>query len=453
MTDSRRPRTKNDVQDAADELRRQAEKRLDELSTAVEAADVPEGVAEVVHELRVHQIELEMQNEELRRAQLELDDQRQKYFELFDLAPVGYLTLSTEGIVGDANFTAARLLGVERSRLVGQPFSRFIVAPDQDVYYRHIKRFDQTEQPQTCELRLRRAEDTAKGDATPRSFWAHLDGHPRRIADDDALWCWLTFSDIDERVAAEEEIRRLNEVLELRVLERTRDLEASNRELEAFVYSAAHDLRSPLRAIDGFSQIVVEDASERLNEPDKENLQRVRVAAERMGKLIDHLIELSRTALGDMLTGEVDLSAMATEVLADLQSAAPERCVETVVEPSLTVTADPALLQVVLMNLLGNAWKFTSRHGTARIEVGAADLDGERVFYVRDDGAGFEAGKAEHLFDAFQRLHTADEFPGDGIGLATVRRLITRHGGRVWAEAEVEKGATFFFTLPVSAGA
>jgi len=179
-----------------------------------------------------------------------------------------------------------------------------------------------------------------------------------------------------------------------------------------------------------------------------EHLQRVRAAAQRMGQLIDDLLGLSRAARRDLLREQMDLSALATSVLVDLRSEAPERRVESVVQPDLVVDADATLLRVILTNLLSNAWKFTSKHEMARIEVGVIDTDGKRAFFVRDDGAGFDERYAEHLFGAFQRLHTADEFEGDGIGLATVQRLVARHGGRVWAQAEVEKGATFFFTLP-----
>src|SRR5450759_4171887 len=423
MAAAKRPRKKKAAPSAADELRRQAEERLDRLSAAA-ASPVPADVAAVVHDLRVHQIELEMQNEELRRARLELEEQRAKYFELFDLAPVGYLTLSDESIVGDANLTAALLLGVERQLLVGQPFSAFVFAPDRDVYYQHQRMLQQTGEPQTCERR------------------------PQRVADGDPLFCWMTFTDIDAQVTVAEEIRRLNDGLEQCVVGRTAELEAANKELEAFVYSVSHDLRAPLRAIDGFSQMVVEDAAERLDATDVEHLQRVRAAAGRMGLLIDDLLGLSRAARKDLLRESVDLSAMATSVLVDLRSEAPERRVEAVVQPDLVVDADATLLRVILTNLLTNAWKFTSRHETARIEVGVADTDGERAFFVKDDGAGFDMREAEHLFGAFQRLHTTDEFEGDGIGLATVQRLVARHGGRAWAEAEVEKGATLSFTLP-----
>ncbi len=258
--------------------------------------------------------------------------------------------------------------------------------------------------------------------------------------------------DVTEREQAAEDIRRLNAELEERVRARTVQLDAANKELETFAYSVSHDLRAPLRAIDGFSAMVLEDAGDRLEEQDLEHLERVRAAAERMAALIDALLGLSRASRHEMHFEEVDVSGLAEQVIAELREAAPGRCVETIVGSGMRAKTDAVLLRAILANLLSNAWKYTGRHDTARIEVGVTGVAGESAFFVSDDGAGFDMEAAQHLFGPFQRYHGSDDFPGDGIGLATVQRLVARLGGRVWAEAEVEKGATFYFTLPDPTG-
>jgi PAS domain S-box-containing protein len=257
----------------------------------------------------------------------------------------------------------------------------------------------------------------------------------------------LVAIDVTGRRDAERELAEMNVDLEWRVLERTLQLEGANKELEAFSYSASHDLRAPLRALDGFSLALLEDYGEQLDDTGKDYLARLRAAAQRMGQLIDDLLMLSRVTRREMVREKVDLSALARDILADLREAESERAVDAAVADGLLANGDPALLRIVLQNLLANAWKFTSRKPEAHIEVGVDRRDGVAAYYVRDDGAGFDATYVDKLFTPFQRLHAAAEFPGTGIGLATVKRIVRRHGGTVWAEGAVDSGATFYFTL------
>jgi light-regulated signal transduction histidine kinase (bacteriophytochrome) len=226
-----------------------------------------------------------------------------------------------------------------------------------------------------------------------------------------------------------------------------RDLEVANKELAAFSYSVSHDLRSPLRAIDGFSQILLAKYSSKLDDQGRHYLERVRAGTQRMAQLIDDLLSLSQIARGSLSRERVDMSDVARNILIELGRREAGRKVDCQVSDGLVVYTDPGLLAVMLENLLGNAWKFTSKQPTARIEVGKDGHADPTVFFVRDNGAGFNMEHAKKLFAPFQRLHSEAQFEGTGIGLATVHRVVTRHGGRVWAQALPGQGATFFFTL------
>lgn len=266
--------------------------------------------------------------------------------------------------------------------------------------------------------------------------------------DGEVVGAVVAFHDITERHRAEEAIKALNTELEQRVIERTAQLEATNHELETFSYSVSHDLRAPLRSINGFSQALLEDYAEHLDAEGKDYLYRIHAATQRMSELIDALLALSRVTRAELQRDTVALSHMAQGIAADLQQQAPDRCVEWIIADGLMANGDARLLRVAMENLLGNAWKFTAKTPSARIEFGQQrQEEGTEVFFVSDNGAGFDMAYADKLFGAFQRLHRASEFQGTGIGLATVQRIIRRHGGRVWAQGRVDAGATFYFTL------
>ena len=751
-------------------LRKQAEKivreKVEQSPENIETLS-PQKVRQTLHELRVHQIELEMQNEESRRVQAELDASRERYFDLYDLAPVGYCTVSEKGLILKVNLMVTTILGVPKGKLIKQPISRFIMKDDQDIYYQYRKQLLKTGEPQACELRMVkkngsafwvRLEATAEQDADGApvcnimmsdinekkkselylkisteilhrlnepgdlhdaiqsviatlktrigfdavgfrlqdgddfpyfvqdgfskdflltentlvergadggvcrdkdgniklectcglvisgktdpanplftkggSFWtndsfpfldlpsdedprlnprnqcihqgyasialipirsnnrivglihlndrrkgcftlstielleniashigsalirkhaeealresevrfrtmiekstdAHIlgdvtDGRnhsfvdcnqaaldmlrmtsreqllasnridlsPERqpdgrlsseksdtiiaeclakgshhfewvhlradgeafpveilmtvIQNQDKTLLHSVWRDITERKKMEEELKNNREHQEEMVHERTIKLEATNNELEAFSYSVSHDLRAPLRTIDGFSHALLEDCGDKLDIQSKDYLTRIRAATQRMSELIEELMNLSKITSMEMNMRKINLTTIASSVINELQKSQPQRLVNIKIDKGIKGKADSKFIRIVLENLLGNAWKFTTKQSAAVIEFGSTEIDHTTVYFVRDNGAGFDMANADKLFIPFQRLHSTEEYPGTGIGLATVRRIIHRHGGNIWMEGEVGKGATFYFSL------
>ena len=349
---------------------------------------------------------------------------------------VGY----PDGRLGEFNQAYCDLLGYTRDELGRTDWAAQLTPPEWIESERaSLAELERTGRPVRYEKEYVRKD----GSRVPIELLVHLVDLP---GEEPYYIGFIT--DISERKRAEAEIRRLNQDLERRVRERTDELTASNQELQEFVYSVSHDLRTPLRAVDGFSQTVLEDHGDEIGEQGRSDLQRVRAAAQKMGELIDALLALSRLGRREVALERVDLSAVARRLADDLRAAEPGRDVQVDIQDGLVVRADPELAEVLLDNLLGNAWKFTAGREHAHVEVGAETIGGERVFYVRDDGAGFDPAYVDKLFQPFQRLHTADEFPGTGIGLVTVARVLTRLGGRWWADGRPGHGATFSFTLP-----
>ncbi|MBX7186792.1 MAG: PAS domain S-box protein [Vicinamibacteria bacterium] len=376
---------------------------------------------------------------ERKRAEEAIRERDRKFAATLDLLPVGVAIVDQNREVSYANPTLERMLGLSLNDLNAGRTNE-VVTPEGVP-------LPPEEFPSARALRehtaVRDVELGVVGGAGGMT-WLMASAVPLDFPDWKVL---VVSSDITTRKRAEAEILKLNAELEQRVAERTARLDEANRELEAFSYSVSHDLRAPLRGIDGFSRIVQEDYASRLDDEGRDSLARIRAAAQRMSQLIEDLLKLSRIGRAELSREPVDLSDLALAVASELRQHEPGRVVEVVVQDGLKAQGDPRLLRVLLENLLGNAWKFTGRTERARIDIGAETGSVATTYFVRDNGAGFDEAYAAKLFGAFQRLHGAEEFPGTGIGLATVQRIVRRHGGRVWAKGAVGQGATFWFDL------
>lgn len=339
------------------------------------------------------------------------------------------IVLDPEGQVISWNGGAQRIKGYATDEILGQHFSVFYPPDDLAAGKPDIELSRARKEGRFEDESWRVRKDGSR-------FWANVVVTP--LNDDTGrLRGFVKITrDVTERKRAEQEILR-----------RSQELETANKELEAFSYSVSHDLRSPLRGIEGFSQALQEDYERQLDTTAQDYLRRIRVATHRMGELIDDLLDLARVTRAEMHRESIDLTRLAHEVAQELRSIEPQRTVALKIADGLQAHGDSRLVRVALQNLIGNAWKFTSKREQAEIEFGEKTTNGDRAYFVRDNGAGFDPSYASRLFGAFQRLHAVNEFPGTGIGLATVQRIIHRHGGAVWAEGFVNRGATIYFTL------
>jgi PAS domain S-box-containing protein len=416
------------------DLHRRAEEALLKRTGAADNL-LPDDLQRVNHELLVHQIELEMQNEELRRTQQELEAAREKYFDLYDLAPAGYVSLNEKGIILEANLTVATLLGMERSQLVGQPLTSLIHREDQDLYYLCHKQLITTGVPQVCEVRLARKDVPL--------LWVRIDiVATRRNNGTDGLRAIII--DISQRKQSDADIEDLNKLLKQNVAR----LELANEEMEAFSYSVSHDLRAPLRHIRSFMELLQKRMESQLDEKSSHYAVLIADATKKMELLIDDLLKLARLGRRELQKREVNISHLVKEVVDQVSVETMERDIMWKLGQLPVVYGDQSLLKLVLVNLISNAVKFTRIRPRAEIEIGCRKDGNEEICYVKDNGAGFNMDHVDKLFGVFQRLHPENEFEGTGIGLANVRRIISLHGGRTWAEGAVGQGAAFYFTLP-----
>ncbi len=369
-----------------------------------------------------------------------VEKEREELKLIIDSSPIIVFYKDREGRFIRINKTFAEVLDRPEENFVGKTVfdlysprtAQNMADNDQDVF--------QSRRPK---LNIVEQYESASG-----TRWAQTDKIP--ILDKDGMPIGLIgfAQDITERKLAEKEIKRLNEELEQRVIERTTQMEAINKELETFSYSVSHDLRAPLRSIDGFSHALLQDYQGKLDATGKNYLERICKATQHMGDLIDDLLKLSRVTQSEFNYQSIDLSKMVQSISDTFQKNNPNNNVKMTIQKGIVIQGDPHSMQIALTNLIDNAWKFTGKQKHPRIEFGATLKENEKIFFIRDNGVGFDMSYVGKLFGAFQRLHTMDEFVGTGIGLATVQRIIRRHGGKIWAEGKVGKGATFYFTLP-----
>jgi PAS domain S-box-containing protein len=416
----------NSKSKSSDDLRKKAEEKLRHMiqeSLSGVNADDPQVL---IQELQIHQIELEMQNEELRIAQTALEESRSKYSDLYDFAPVGYFTIDKSGLILEVNLTGAGLLGIERRSLIKKPFSIFLHKGDKDTFYMYRKQILEKKKRHTCEVRLKRKDKS--------EFNAQLVGIAVEDSEGNEL-CRTSVIDITDRKRAEEELKQ-----------KVKELARSNSDLERFAYIASHDLKSPLLSIGGFSKMLKEKYKNKLDKDAHKHIDFIVNSTVRMEALINDLLNYSRIATASRKLNPIDVNKIVVKAIANL-TVEIERNRAKVTHDSLpTVMGNDFQIEQLFQNLIGNAIKFRSQE-PPRVHISVEQQGEDWVFSVKDNGIGIASENRVRIFNIYQRLKRG-EYEGAGIGLATCKKIVEIHGGRIWVESELVKGSVFYFTIP-----
>lgn len=405
-----------------EELRIIAENHLNAAGGHIENLDRAD-LENIAHELAVYKVELEIQNEELRRTRISAEEARDRYIDLFENAPVGYFSLDEKNRIREVNRAGCLLFQTTKDNLLNKSFTQFILPEETDSFYLFRKKLMKNHTHFTYELQMQTKEGIP--------FFAQIES--LNVGQEKLR---LAVIDISARKKSER-IQTLQKI----------EIETTNKELESFVYSVSHDLRTPLRTLDGFSEIVLMEYGDKLDETGKNYLTRIRKASQTIASFTEDLLKLSKITLAKLLVEKVNLSELACSIVAELQQTQPDRSVDFIIAPCMTVQGNKALLHILMQNLLENSWKYTGDRTDTRIEAGVLKHGKERTYFIKDNGIGFDMNYYDKLFEPFQRLHNDKQYPGTGNGLATAQRIIHRHGGRIWAESGPGKDTVFYFTL------
>lgn len=433
MHDEKGKESKKTLNSAISELRQKAEEViLKQTHLSKKNLKVPnlEELEEIILNLNVHQVELEMQNEQLAHSQQELESLKERYFNLYELAPVAYFTLDEQNKIKECNLTSEKLLGFTKSALKEELLSKFISRSYQDTYYFYIKKLRELKNSVSCELPMIKQDGSL--------FWGRLEGVMTIDHDNNSI-IRIIICDVTKS----EEL----------LLQKNSEIKDSHDELESFNSTVSHDLRSPLQTVGSYIQIIFKNHSQGLSPEVNEMFNRIYLATKRMGAILDGLVLLSKISRTEMKLEDVNLSLIVKDIANELKLRLPENNLKLIIKNDLIVFGDNGLLTILVCNLLNNAFKFSSKKKEIIIEFGCLENEENLTktpltYFLRDNGAGFDMRHSDKLFKPFERLHANNEFPGTGVGLASVQRIIQLHSGNIWAEGVPDVGSTFYFTLP-----